>query len=272
LQKHLFLTNPKGIIQLQGKHGTKQTIHFDAGELFWDHLGQSLTLKDNVNIDQDQVFHLNTNHELTIHQNLIDGQKFLRSIISPKNTTMFYEDLQKELIHKIMSPGKLVVDHEHLITTMEGLKDKDGRLILGQQVYFEDSGGDMYADHVQISYEWNNQQLIPTKIILNGNIKLMNRFDGHSQQINSILHYAMADQVEYFPHLQKVILSGQNGHRVLFFDKVNNVQISAPAIKIQKNKEDNKFSVQGIGDVRFTFIETELSQFKERFNLDQNTN
>jgi hypothetical protein len=139
-------------------------------------------------------------------------------------------------------------------------------------VYFEDSGGDMYADHVQISYEWNNQQLIPTKIILNGNIKLMNRFDGHSQQINSILHYAMADQVEYFPHLQKVILSGQNGHRVLFFDKVNNVQISAPAIKIQKNKEDNKFSVQGIGDVRFTFIETELSQFKERFNLDQNTN
>ncbi|WP_042281120.1 hypothetical protein [Candidatus Protochlamydia sp. R18] len=272
IQKKLFLNKPKGSLHHQGKNSLKQKIDFSADELVWDQSSQRLILKGNVKVYQDQVFQLDTKQELIIEQQILNGQKTLRSMISPRQTTLIYDyDSQKELSYKIISPGKLVIDHENFVTTIEGLKDKEGNLVIGEQVYFENSFGDIYADQVYISYEWKNQRLIPSKIILTGNIKLMNRYDGLSQGTSSILQYAMADQVEYFPDSHEMTLFGKNGHRVLFFDKVNNVQISAPALRIRNNKKNHKNSFQGIGDVRFTFIEKELSQFKQRFSLDDHT-
>jgi hypothetical protein len=64
-------------------------------------------------------------------------------------------------------------------------------------------------------------------------------------------------------------LAGVNGNRVLFFDKVNNVQMSAPSLKVRHDSSTQKDSIQGLGDVRFTFIEKELEQLKEHFRLEE---
>ncbi|CUI16043.1 hypothetical protein PNK_0412 [Candidatus Protochlamydia naegleriophila] len=271
IQRQLYLDDPKGILHIeQGKKST-QNIQFSADGLIWNDMEQFLNLKGHVSVKQDEIAQIDTEHEVIIYQAQVDGKKALRSIVSPQETTMSYQDKMKELTHKILCHGQLVVDHERLITTMQSPKDELGSIQLDKQVYFEDALGDIYADQVQLFYAWKDRELVPAKIVLEGHVKLLNRFDGHFQESSSILQYALADHVAYFPITQEIVLSGQNGNRVLFFDKVNNVQMSAPALKIRRDEQNQKSSVQGIGDVRFTFIEKELNQLRQRFSLDENT-
>jgi hypothetical protein len=79
----------------------------------------------------------------------------------------------------------------------------------------------------------------------------------------AFLEYALADVVEYSPQTKEVQLSALNKGRVLFFDKVNNLQISAPALKIKRDAVTQKDSIQGVGDVRFNFVKHELDKMKK---------
>ena len=83
------------------------------------------------------------------------------------------------------------------------------------------------------------------------------------------MQYALADELEYQPHSQEIVLKAQEGNRVLFFDKINGVQMSAPGLKIHHDSMKRKDTVQGIGDVHFTFVEKELEQLKKRFHLSK---
>jgi len=56
---------------------------------------------------------------------------------------------------------------------------------------------------------------------------------------------------------------------VLFYDKINNLQVSAPEIKMQRDKQTKKQQFQGIGDVRFHFVEKEYQQLRKRFLLEK---
>ena len=62
-----------------------------------------------------------------------------------------------------------------------------------------------------------------------------------------------------------MVLSASEGNRVLLFDKVNNIQMSAPSLKIQHDPSSQKELIKGMGDVRFTFLEKELAQVKQHF-------
>jgi hypothetical protein len=153
-----------------------------------------------------------------------------------------------------------LIDHEKSITTLDSLKDEKGEVIEGKQVFFEDETGDMYADRICLNYEWKEKKLIPSAIFLEGRVKILNRFDGHLKESGTVLQQALADRVNYDPISQEIILTAFEGNRVLVFDKVNRVQMSAPSLRIRKEKNGRKNSIQGIGDVRFTFIEKEPVQ------------
>jgi hypothetical protein len=138
----------------------------------------------------------------------------------------------------------------------------------GRQIYFEDPMGKIHADAVQIDYEHGDQEISPTKIVLSGHVQLLNSFSSHSEDKNSILQYAIADTVQYFPQTKEMILSATDRKRVLFYDKINNLQVSAPELKIKRDSKVKKDTIQGIGDVRFTFVGHEFEQLCERFCLD----
>lgn len=138
-----------------------------------------------------------------------------------------------------------------------------------QQVYIDEALGEMYADRVVIHYQWENQQFVPSKMILEGHVRLLNRFDGHLQESSSVLHYALADQVNYDPKVQEMLLTSQKGNRVLFVDKTHNMQMSAPSLRVRRDATTQKESIQGVGDVRFTFIEREREQIKQHFQDEE---
>jgi hypothetical protein len=269
VQRQLWLGQPVGQLNMPRENLSHQTLEFKAQELTWDDQQQILRLKGLVKITQNGTVHVETDREIAIVQALVNGKRTLRSIQSPAKTQIFYVDVQKGNTHKMNCPGPLIIDHERQNMLLHGLSNLSGEMDESQQVYIEDVLGDMYADRVQINYAWEDRQLVPDKIILEGRVRLLNRFDGHLEESGSILHYALADRVEYLPKQHEMTLASSKGSRVLFFDKVNNVQMSAPSLKVRHDVTTRKDSIQGLGDVRFTFIEKELEQLKQRFRLEE---
>ena len=262
-QKTLFLTSSMGTLYLRRKNQSPQVIGFSSQKLMWDDQKHHIQLTGNVDITQNQFFHLHTNHEISILQINVDGEKRLQSIRSLKETEISYSDDQKNQMHKIYCPALFVIDHEHQVMTLEGSFEGETSL---KQVYIEDVMGEMYADRVVIHYQWVDGRIVIDKLILEGNVNIMNRFGGKREESGNILHYALADRVECFPKEQELVLMSTSDNRVLFLDKGNNIQMSAPSLKVRHDPATKKEVIQGFGDVRFTFIDKELFRLKNQFS------
>lgn len=266
----LVLTRPAGILYMRREGHPTQILEFSSQELVWNDQQQHLLLKGEVNVSQNEFLRIYTSHEISLLQAIIDGKRTIKMLNSPHDTQISFSDLQKDRVHKIYCPGSLIIDHERQEMTLQGVSvDPLIPKFDASQVYIEDVLGDMYADLVYVYYHWDDRELVPEKMILEGHVKLMNRFDGHQEESDVVLHYALADRVECFPKQQEMILTSSDGNRVLFFDKVNNVQMSAPSLKIKNDSVTKKNAIQGIGDVRFTFIDKELDQIKSRFSFQK---
>lgn len=266
IKRQLICYQPVGAFSLGQTNQSNHRLNFTSDTLLWDDKTQMLALHNNIKASLGGLGELTTEKELRIYQHIKDKRKTVRLIESPQNTQLIYTDLHN-ITHKLICYGTMTINHEQLTTILTSPKNRVGKIEEDKQVYFEDVLGDIYADQVILNYEWIEGALVPVKLIMQGHVKLLNRFDGHVQESGSVLQYALADLVEYMPQSREMALSGQNGQRVLFYDKVNNVQMSAPMLKIKRDEKSHKGSVKGIGDVRFTFIEHELNQLRQRFQL-----
>lgn len=150
----------------------------------------------------------------------------------------------------ILKCETLFLDYTAMSATIEGKP----------QVTYCDTLGEVYADRARIDYQEINGTLEATKVTLYDNVRLVNR--GSVEKPTS--QYALADIVYYFPPSQEMILEGKQ-NRVLFFDMLRDIQLSARRVQAQRDPVTQKESVQGIGDVRFVFGPDELDKIKTRF-------
>ena len=82
----------------------------------------------------------------------------------------------------------------------------------------------------------------------------------------------IADKVEYTPQTNEAVFTSHNNlKRVLFYDKANDMEVSATTLKIKRDEATKKETVKGIGDVRFSFVENEFEQLRKRFVIDRNS-
>lgn len=263
--RKLWMAEPEGKLLLREEKEALQTLEFKSDELSWDNPKEILVLKGHVEITQNGNLHIKTAHEISIAQSSLNGKRRLLSIRSPEKTELLYIDALKGQNPRIYCPGSLTIDHRQQHMTLQGIFDYSDPKEASEQVLIEDVLGEMYADLVRIDYCWTENQFVPKKVILEGNVRLLNRFDGHVEEVGSVLHYALADRIDYSPEQKEMLLSGSDNDRVLIFDKVNNVQMSAPSLKIRRDSLSQKDIIKGMGDVRFTFLEKELARFKQQF-------
>lgn len=240
-------------------------VEFFARQLVWNEPDQLLTLSGDVVIDQRGLGRLRTDHDVKAKQQVVDGKKKIKSILCSQETVLTYIGTEKKGQHTLTCHGPLNVDHDQMQTVMESSLDSNGNVPEGKQVHFEDRLGEVYADRAEIDYTWTNDRMEPTKITLKGNVKLFNRAGKEGVETGAVHQYALADEVVFLPKDNVMNLTAQKGRRVLFFDKENDVQVSALALKIQRDKTTNKDAIQGVGDVRFNFIEHEFDQLKQLF-------
>lgn len=78
--------------------------------------------------------------------------------------------------------------------------------------------------------------------------------------------FALADQIQFNPEKQILILKAANSKRVLFWQE--GITLSAPEIHIQKDPITNEEFIQGKGDIHFTFSTEEqniIDQFISKY-------
>lgn len=240
------------------KPTSHQTLQFSAHELQWNQKSHTLELNGLVEIDDDQLFHLSTPNQVLLKQELKNGKQTFSRIESLKETCI--KGVFSNQSYQMTCPGILILDYQKNFITLQKVEGER------EQVKLKSTIGDLYADLVEIKYQMKNGQLVLEKMQLKGDVKLLKRTikkNSHSQK--ETLHYALADSMEYHPVQSTILLSAKEGHRVLFYDQMNNVQMSAPSLKVSQKGSTEKQVIQGIGDVRFTFIENEMSQIKKIF-------
>lgn len=141
-------------------------------------------------------------------------------------------------------------------------------LVLQGNVVIEDAAGQIYADQVTVEHSKDSKQSILVQ--LNGNVRIHNQYGDTKKEQPGFEQYALADHVIYDPQTKELVLSGEANKRVLFFDKINHLQVSGQTIKATRNPDTGKDTIKGSGDVRFTFAKQEWETICEKFNLRGN--
>lgn len=299
-KRQIYFLKPRGEMILSSND--PHHVMFSAEFLSWNDSRNQLDLGGQVTIDQEGIKRLVTEHGVRLIQNEKEGKRVLKSIETEGKTLLTYTETLKigSHTHAVTSYGKLHVDHEYLRTIIDSPRDDNGKIIPGNQVHFQDLMGEMVADRVILHYSIENGGIIPQRIELEGNVNIRNQFAAQASQTNPLnshksynlntsdktetedsflsnakdpliskskkgsplQQYAMADHVEYDTKTHMMTLNANKGRRVLFYDQLNHLQVSAPGLKIKRDPKTNKDTIQGVGDVRFTFIKYELEQIK----------
>lgn len=257
-KKSLDFDHPTGSLE--------DAIEFSTDKLTWDDATQTLQLEGDVHIKQKGFGEVVTNHQMKMVLHIVDGKKVIHTIEAPQESELTFADDIKGLVHQLSCYGPLSIDNERGQVMMES---PEGAVENDKQVHFSNRMGDLYADRALLSYKRNDKNaIVPTSLRMEGHVKCLNRFDGHLQESGLVLQYSLADAVEYFPEKHELLLSGKDKNRVLLFDRVKNMQMSAPSLKIFNLEPDKKPTIQGMGDVRMKFAERELQQMKQYFHFE----
>lgn len=259
LKRSIAFITPEGNILFNSKKDKVNKMDFSSGTMTWDQEQEVVALRENVILDIDHAMRLVNDREMFIFHKTEKIQASGKTILS-------YNEPNGNREHVLTCHGDVVVDHLAGKANLNSPIDSEGNVIKDRQVFFQDYLGTIYADKVKLDYTTVEQQLTPKLLFMEGHVVLQNQF---SQGDSPVFQYALADNVEFNPKTQNMILRSKENRRVLFFDKVNNIQVSAPMLTIKRDPNTGKDFVKGSGDVRFTFLEKELDQLRQYFNLEK---
>lgn len=228
-----------------------------SDSMIWDGKNAILALDGNIEIHENSLGTLTTNNRVLFMCEEEEGRTQLRSIHVCGRVVVNRFDPKKSLCYMLLNDGTTFVDHKKMRILMDSAAD---------QIHFQGIIGEVFSDHVTVNYSYEQHAITPSKIVLDGNVKLLNYVNADlAKGGEMVLQYALADQIEYFPAVHALNMSAQSPQRVLFFDRINHMQISAPGLKVVKDATTGKEVIQGLGDVRFRFLEQEIYHLKKRF-------
>ncbi len=246
------------------------TLQVQAADLNWDLSRDLLSLKGEVEVDHSVMGNFQSDQELRVFYTGIKGQRNLRAIESEGHIVLRRDDPLKKQSHWLICDGKMLVNHEAMTVFFQSSEDTAGKVNQDKQVFFYDSLGEIQADKITISYQEVAGKFAATKVKLEGNVFMIDHKDEENaiETERTFVHYALADFVEYTLSDKEMHLYSKDGKRVLFYDKINQLNMSAPALKVKRDDQTKKESVKGIGDVRFHFLDSELEQLRKYSAFD----
>lgn len=275
-RQQMLVDNPEGFMQtsvtnLFQSNLTREmlfpssaTIQTKADRLLWDFLQNILTLQGNAVVTHSGIGTVNCDREARLYYSEGGGKKQLRRIESDGHTVLRHHSLSDQTSHWLVCDGKMVVDHESMQVHLQKAQSLHGGP--SKQIFYYDPLGEVQADKAVIYYQNLNGKLEMSKLLLEGNVYIVDH-KGMREMANEEskpLHYVLADFVDYTPSNKQMYLSSKNGGRVLFYDKINQLQVSAPALTVTRDQNTKKETVKGFGDVRFHFLNNELEQLLKR--------
>jgi lipopolysaccharide export system protein LptA len=214
----------------------------ESGEVLFDKQGAPQGIKEAVLIG-DVHFYRPDGSFLTCDTAAFSGKEQTVFCSGPAALTRIEPD--KEGSHTLLAPGGIFVDPAAKRTLF--LRSPDS------QIHFIDAFGEIYADAGELDYEGKALK----QMKMEGKV-----FMAHAPPGKEDRSYAYADKVTYDPETKEMVMEGD---RVLIYDRVNKMEVSAPRLRVRRDQETQKDRIKGEGDVRFTLDEKEFEMLKQRF-------
>ncbi|MBS0629810.1 MAG: hypothetical protein JSS30_06260 [Verrucomicrobia bacterium] len=226
------LMGPKGVLNPRG-------MTFSCKKMTWENEPQQLTLQGNVTVRDTELGTLHCDDEVELNQKQLDGKWVLSSMVANGKT-----ELTTRFKQLLICYGQMRLDQERQLLTLESPQHRPIEYLHDQMK--------LCSDYAQLEY---STEYDPEKLELSGNVQLQIEETGS--------RCARADQFIYFPNEEKMILSSKTGGNVLFWDKNQDLSISAREVHIAR--VDQKEIIKGVGSVRFAFSTTENELLQKLF-------
>lgn len=232
----LFVDAPKGAF-VSGRKG-----EFSASSFAFDLGLKKGALTDGVELELEEGISLSASDRVFFY--LEEDDKVKR--IEAQGRT----EIKREGVC-LISFGKVKVDSSFI--SLESPIGSDGEVLAEKQVFFHDDFIKILSDNVLLSSD---------ALTLEGHVHLIHQLEEKQESPQC----ALADKVEYSLKKKELFLTSNDiASRVLFLDKLNNIQLSAKALKLKQSSPCQKGYIQGVGDVRFHFATAEALAIERVF-------
>ena len=206
---------------------------------------------------------IETEKEMRIFLHNQEGKTALHRVEAEGKTSLTYQDEEKKLSHFLLCDGQVKIDHQKMEARLTSFPNEE------KQIFFRNELGEIYADKALIKYRFVEDRVVPQQISLLGNVRIIHRLAAEGEQ-KQTMHAALADRLDHYPETGEMFLKAASQKRVILYDGQKNVEISAPEVKIVRNKETGKDTIQGIGDVRFKLTAEEFERLRQKCILEKN--
>ncbi|MDF2577139.1 MAG: hypothetical protein K0S74_623 [Chlamydiales bacterium] len=272
-QRVINFDKPEGFITTaeQGKD-LMRDVCFQSNKLIWNELTNIFTFEQNVHIVDPILGAMECDGQVLIKDSPYTekARKGIERIEALGYTLLNYTDPNNHIQQNLTCPGQVIINHKEFTTTLIGKNNGNGGgLIKENQVLLKDYLGEIFADKVRILYNVEGDKITPKKIILEGNVYILNNAPFDPSDSKEVFQVAYADRVEHTPMTGETHLFSQGDTRVLFYDQVRQMQVSAKELIMQRHQTMGKNAVQGIGQVRFNLSKEELGRLKKRFVINE---
>ena len=255
------MQKPAGI--LYPVKGEFLPLKFSSHQLLWNHDQNELVLEADVAIFHPTLGRLTNQNTVHIFRSE-KKENTLEKMISKGHTVLTRHEPQTGRVYTLTCDGNVVLDHiqgEVFLTAADPVN---------APVYLNDEFGKVYADTAKVYYSPSqSRQKAPQKIVLQGNVKIMNR-NAPAGDAPAVVQMALADKIELNPATNEMVFFASQRKRVLFYEESNELQISAPRLTVRRDRQTRKESFEGDGDVRFSFQDKEITELRKKFSLPFN--
>lgn len=237
-----------GEIEIRKPRGSLKNgdVEFEGDTLTWD--SQTALLKGSVQIRLKDKGTWSTKNTVRLRRNE-KGEWYSADAEGPVFFTRVESDREKSFSLQGYGPAHAdLINHKIRFTS----EDND------KPVHLIDQMGEAYGEMLELYYDKNEL----TKVVLEGNVYLSHKINGSVER-----SYAKGDRLTYDPKTFISVLESDSG-RVFIFDKVNQTEVSAPKIILERDPVTKKETIKGEGDVRFLLVDKEFQELKNRFKLE----
>lgn len=257
----LSFHNASGHFLLMQEGVPSDRVLFKAQRIQWLEREEMLRMEGDVEVREREIGRVTTDKQLIAKFSQGNGQRQLSYLESPANTRISYNNSKRMGKHLVHCPGPILIDHSEKVVHLKGLGPQ-------HQLHYRDRMGELYADRAILFYSGDGEEPEVDKLQLEGAVRVRNTAPLDPKDTSPVLQYALADEAVFLPHRDLLTMSSHSSRRVLFYDKMRNIQMSAPGIQIKRDGKTNKKSFEGLGDVRFTFAQQELDDMNKLFRFE----
>lgn len=240
--------------------GTFREIMVQSEHVRWLPKQKTIRLEGKSTIVDEEIGKLASHGILDIIRGGLSDKDSIKQVVA--HGEIRFDQCDGE--HSLGGFGEMILDYPERKLTVISPKDINGMTILSQQAYYQDSIGKIFADVFEIYFDVEKGKVMPRDVKVRGHVRMQNQYIFDPSVRDVLEQYALADVVTYSPITKKMTLQASKGKRVLYYDKVRGIQVSAPGLFVVRGSKD-ELEVRGKGNVRMKFTQNEISELQKYF-------